>query len=59
VLIADDDALSRRVLNDVLIDWGYQVIVARNGNEAWEILQEEDPPQSSYPGLDDAGFGRH
>jgi two-component system cell cycle response regulator len=44
VLIADDDALSRRVLNDVLIDWGYQVIVARNGNEAWEILQEEDPP---------------
>jgi len=57
VLIADDDALSRRVLNDVLIDWGYQVIVARNGNEAWEILQEEDPPNLvildwMMPGLD-------
>ena len=57
MLIADDDALSRRVLNDVLIDWGYQVIVARNGNEAWEILQEEDPPNLvildwMMPGLD-------
>lgn len=44
VLIADDDALSRRILQDVLVTWGYQVKVTKNGHEAWEALQREDTP---------------
>jgi len=57
VLIADDDALSRRVLHDVLVDWGYQVIAAKNGNEAWNIMQQDHPPNLvildwMMPGLD-------
>jgi len=57
VLIADDDALSRRIVNDVLVSWGYQVIAAKNGNEAWDILQQDDPPNLvildwMMPGLD-------
>lgn len=57
VLIADDDALSRRILHDVLVSWGYQVIAAKNGNEAWDILQQDNSPNLvildwMMPGLD-------
>ena len=57
VLIADDDALSRRILQDVLVTWGYQVKVTKNGHEAWEALQREDTPSLAIldwmmPGLD-------
>ncbi len=57
VLIADDDALSRRILQDVLVNWGYQVKVTKDGNEAWEVLQQDDPPNLvildwMMPGLD-------
>lgn len=57
VLIADDDALSRRILEDALVEWGYDVIVAHNGNEAWSILEKSDRPNMAVldwmmPGLD-------
>lgn len=57
ILIADDDALSRRILQDVLETWGYQVTVTKNGDEAWEVLQQDDPPNLvildwMMPGLD-------
>lgn len=38
VLIADDEAVSRRTLEAALQSWGYDVVVARDGNEAWEHL---------------------
>lgn len=45
VLIADDD-LSTRILMDKLISsWGYDVVSASDGNEAWEYLNSDDPPQ--------------
>jgi two-component system cell cycle response regulator len=44
VLIADDNALSRKVLRDSLSNWGYEVILAENGAEAWEILNRPDAP---------------
>ncbi len=44
VLIADDNALSRKVLRDALSNWGYEVILAENGAEAWEILNQPDAP---------------
>lgn len=45
VLIADDDALSRRILEDALAGWGYEVTVTKNGEEAWNVLQQNEPPQ--------------
>jgi diguanylate cyclase (GGDEF)-like protein len=45
VLIADDDAMSRRILQSSLETWGYEVIVAEDGAKAWRILEEEHPPE--------------
>lgn len=44
ILIAEDDPVSRRILQDILEDWQYEVVATSNGNEAWEVLQHEKPP---------------
>jgi two-component system, cell cycle response regulator len=44
ILIADDSLLSRRLLEETLIGWGYQVSAVPDGAEAWRILSGEDPP---------------
>lgn len=44
ILIAEDDLISRRILEAVLAKWGYDPIVAVNGDEAWEIMQKADSP---------------
>lgn len=44
VLIADDSATSRAMLRSALAHWGYEVVLAENGEQAWEILAEPDPP---------------
>jgi two-component system cell cycle response regulator len=44
VLIAEDDAVSRRLLEAMLTRWGYEVAVTRDGAEAWEVLQGADAP---------------
>jgi DNA-binding response OmpR family regulator len=44
VLIADDDAPTRMLLRAAISQWGYEVVEASNGEEAWEILQQPDPP---------------
>ncbi len=44
VLIADDERVSRKILEDSLSKWGYEVLVTRDGNEAWEVLQRDDAP---------------
>lgn len=45
ILIADDSIVSRHLLDATLRKWGYDVIVACDGNEAWSILQSENPPK--------------
>jgi two-component system cell cycle response regulator len=45
ILIADDSVSSRRVLEAMLEKWGYEVVAARSGTEAWEILQRPDAPR--------------
>lgn len=45
VLIADDSMISRRLLEAALRKWEYEVAVASNGTEAWEILQRPDAPR--------------
>lgn len=44
ILIAEDDAVSRRILETTLVNWGYDVIATRNGKEAWDALSREDAP---------------
>ena len=45
VLIAEDDLVSRRILESTLAKWGYDVVVCSNGAEAWQALQNEGAPQ--------------
>ena len=44
VLIAEDDPVSRRVLAAMLDKFGYEVVVAADGAEAWNALQSADTP---------------
>jgi diguanylate cyclase (GGDEF)-like protein len=44
ILIAEDDPISRRVLEANLAGWGYDVMIASDGSEAWELLQRPDAP---------------
>jgi len=44
ILIAEDDVISRRLLETTLIRWGYEVVVTCDGTAAWEVLQSADAP---------------
>lgn len=44
VLIAEDDVVSRRLLEATLRRWGYEVIVTCDGQQALETLQAPDAP---------------
>jgi len=44
VLIADDNATSRIMLRGALLQWGYEVVVAENGAQAWDLLAEAESP---------------
>lgn len=57
ILIADDDSITRRLLETILSKWGYQVMIAQDGDEAWRVLQGEGAPKLAIldwmmPGLD-------
>jgi len=45
VLVAEDDAMFRKILHNWLHSWGYQVTIAEDGAKAWEILQGDSAPQ--------------
>lgn len=57
VLLAEDDLTTRKLLETVLVRWGYEVVSTDNGTDAWEILNEPDPPRIAIldrimPGFD-------
>lgn len=57
ILLAEDDPSFRRLLEEKLAMWGYDVVVAENGDAALRILQSEDPPRLAMldwimPGVD-------
>ena len=45
VLIADDSLVMRRLLQATLEGWGFDVVCAADGAEAFACLQGEDPPR--------------
>lgn len=42
ILIADDELTSRMLLEGMLADWGYTVISASNGDEAWKFIEDDE-----------------
>ena len=42
VLVADDDPVSRRLLQNYLQKWGYEVSVTTNGAEAWRMFEQDE-----------------
>jgi two-component system cell cycle response regulator len=57
VLVADDEIVSRRLIETSVRRWGYDAIVAKDGLEASQILQRPDAPKLAVldwmmPGLD-------
>jgi two-component system, cell cycle response regulator len=45
ILVAEDESVSRRMLQALLVKWGYEVILAEDGNAAWELLKAPDAPR--------------
>jgi len=43
ILVADDDSISRTVLQHLLIRWGHEPVIACDGEEALAIMRGEDP----------------
>jgi DNA-binding response OmpR family regulator len=57
VLIAEDDPISRRLLEAFLTRWGYEVAVVTSGTEALQALEKKDAPRLAVldwmmPGLE-------
>ncbi len=44
ILIAEDESISRSLLQRALKKWGYETIVTTNGQDAWDVMQSEAPP---------------
>jgi phosphoserine phosphatase RsbU/P len=57
ILIAEDNATSRRGLEANLVGWGFEVVCTEDGEQAWAVLQGSDAPKLAIldwmmPGLD-------
>src|SRR5689334_209692 len=57
ILIAEDDPISRRMLEATLQKWGHQIVSVEDGAAAWHALEPADAPQLAIldwmmPGMD-------
>ncbi len=57
LLVAEDDSDCRLLVTTNLARWGYEVVVARDGGEAWALLSAPDRPRLAIvdwmmPGMD-------
>lgn len=57
ILIAEDDPVSRRMLEITLKNWSYQAVVTENGSDALAVLESADSPPLAIldvmmPGID-------
>jgi phosphoserine phosphatase RsbU/P len=44
ILIADDEPVSRRMLEASMAKWGYAITVCEDGEQVWQALQHPEPP---------------
>jgi diguanylate cyclase (GGDEF)-like protein len=44
ILVAEDEAIQRRLLERLLTGWGHEVVTATDGREAWALLQGPNRP---------------
>jgi two-component system, cell cycle response regulator len=63
ILVADDSPVFRNMLQKMLTEWGYQVILVDDGQQAWEHLREENGPRLALldwmmPGMEGADVCR-
>ncbi len=59
ILIAEDEAVSRQLLQRTLQRWGFEVVAVGDGDAAWRCLSSVDAPQLAIvdwvmPGMDGA-----
>ncbi len=57
ILIAEDDPVSREMIETILCELGYEVVSTCDGNDAWQALQAPDAPSLAIldwmmPGMD-------
>jgi len=57
ILIAEDEPVTQRIIQSLLVKWGYEVVLTQNGMEAWEAIQREEVPLLALldwimPGMD-------
>jgi diguanylate cyclase (GGDEF)-like protein len=57
ILAAEDNPVFQTMLRSMLTKWGYDVIIARDGEEAWAALRSDSAPQLAIldwmmPGMD-------
>jgi two-component system, cell cycle response regulator len=57
ILAAEDNPIFQSMLRNMLTKWGYEVVMARDGNEALSLLKSEDAPRLALldwmmPGMD-------
>lgn len=45
LLVADDDPLSRTMVSAMSKQWGFQPIEVADGAQAWQVLNQDAPPQ--------------
>jgi diguanylate cyclase (GGDEF)-like protein len=45
VLVAEDDLVTRRMLQAYLVKWAYEVVTAPDGQQAWQLLQQDNAPR--------------
>ncbi len=63
ILVADDSPAFRDMLQRMLRDWGYEVLLARDGQEAWDRLRQDGGPRLALldwmmPGVEGAEICR-
>lgn len=63
ILVAEDDRVSGRILENYLVKWGYETVLVTDGQEAWQVLQQHDAPRLAIldwmmPGLDGTSICR-
>ncbi len=44
ILLAEDSAVYRHLISGHLREWGFDLVIAKDGGEAWNLLQQSEAP---------------